>query len=182
MLGKRRVAWVLRLLVVDASTLILFFVVAYELRALLDVPLNRPAAPLPYYLWLLTPIVVVWVGPARFVRGVWRPVDRPLSGLALRARQRHRVRPPHRRAVPGTGERDQPEHARLVRCRQWPRPVGRAWPGPGVAPRGPGHRERWARVALVVGTGERAARVIQALHRVPRGRVGGPRTTEPRCS
>ena len=45
MLGKRRAAWVLRLLVVDALVVLASFVVAYELRVLLN--------SLKYYLRML---------------------------------------------------------------------------------------------------------------------------------
>ena len=59
MLGKRRAAWVLRLLVTDGLALLGSFVVAHRLRIVLDQPLGRPAAPLSHYLWLLELIVPV---------------------------------------------------------------------------------------------------------------------------
>ena len=62
MLGKRRVAWAVRLLVTDALALLLSFAAAYELRVLLDQPLGRAAAPIGYYTWLLALIVPVWIG------------------------------------------------------------------------------------------------------------------------
>jgi len=62
MLGKRRVAWVVRLLVTDALTLGLSFVIAYGLRVTLDRPLGRAAAPLGYYLWLLPLMGPAWIG------------------------------------------------------------------------------------------------------------------------
>ena len=57
MLGKRRAAWVLRLFVADGLVLLVSFVVAYEIRVLLDQPLGRAAAPFRYYLWLLQVIL-----------------------------------------------------------------------------------------------------------------------------
>ncbi|HXJ81904.1 MAG TPA: sugar transferase [Candidatus Methylomirabilis sp.] len=166
MLGKRRVAWVLRLLLTDASALALFFVVAYELRVLLDVPLNRPAAPLPHYLWLLAPIIVVWVvllasfgayGVRWTVRSrVWLSLRVNAIGFVLLTAALFLVRESEINrsmlalfaVVGGVG--------------LWAeRGLVRAWL------RRAGHLERWARVALVVGTGERAARVISALHQYP---------------
>lgn len=52
MLGKRRAAWVLRLLIADGGWILASFLVAYGLRVLLDRPLGRAAAPLQHYLWL----------------------------------------------------------------------------------------------------------------------------------
>ena len=62
MLGKRRAAWVLRLLVTDGLALVACFVVAHRLRVVLDQPLGRAAAPLLHYLWLLELILPVWLG------------------------------------------------------------------------------------------------------------------------
>ena len=59
MLGKRRVAWVLRLLVADGLVLVASFLAAYALRAFLVAPLGREAASLHHYVWLLAPILVV---------------------------------------------------------------------------------------------------------------------------
>ena len=62
MLGKRRAAWAVRLLLTDGLALLLSFALAYEVRVLLDRPLGRAAAPVGYYLWLLALIVPVWIG------------------------------------------------------------------------------------------------------------------------
>ena len=62
MLGKRRLGWVLRLLVTDALALVASFGVAYVLRFLLNQPLGRQAGPLGYYAWLLVLILPVWMG------------------------------------------------------------------------------------------------------------------------
>ena len=61
-LGKRRAEWVLRLLAADVVVLLVAFLVAYRLRAALDGPIGRVAAPLGHYLWLLGLIVPMWVG------------------------------------------------------------------------------------------------------------------------
>jgi exopolysaccharide biosynthesis polyprenyl glycosylphosphotransferase len=60
-LGKRRVEWILRLLVTDVTVLVATFVAAYQLRVLLDRPIGRVAAPLPHYAWLLGVIVPMWL-------------------------------------------------------------------------------------------------------------------------
>src|SRR5262245_35979914 len=62
MLGKRRPAWVLRLLVSDVLALLASFLLAYELRVLLNEPLGRAVAPISHYLWLLAMMMPVWVG------------------------------------------------------------------------------------------------------------------------
>ncbi len=62
MLGKRRFGWVPRLLAADGLALLVSFVVAYNIRVLLDQPIGRAAAPLRNYLWLLALILPVWVG------------------------------------------------------------------------------------------------------------------------
>src|SRR5262245_12085286 len=69
MLGKRRTAWALRLLLADGATLFASFIVAYKLRVLLNQPLGRDAAPLRHYLWLLQLIVPVWVAAMALLGG-----------------------------------------------------------------------------------------------------------------
>jgi exopolysaccharide biosynthesis polyprenyl glycosylphosphotransferase len=61
LLGKRRAMWALRLLVADGSVLVGSFIAAYAVRLALNRPLARDAGPLPYYLWLLALIVPVWI-------------------------------------------------------------------------------------------------------------------------
>ena len=61
MLGKRRAAWALRLLVADGAALGVSFLAAYALRVLLNRPLLREAGPLSHYLWLLGPIAALWI-------------------------------------------------------------------------------------------------------------------------
>jgi exopolysaccharide biosynthesis polyprenyl glycosylphosphotransferase len=60
-LGKRRVMWVSRLLVADGGVLIGSFLAVYAIRVLLNRPLARDAGPLSHYLWLLGLIVPVWI-------------------------------------------------------------------------------------------------------------------------
>jgi hypothetical protein len=62
MLGKRRAAWVSRLVVVDVLALLVSFLVAYWLRVLLNEPIGRAAGPLGYYVWLLVLILPAWLG------------------------------------------------------------------------------------------------------------------------
>ena len=61
MLGKRRVMWAVRLLVADGGVLLGSFLIAYAVRILLNRPLARDAGPFAYYLWLLGLIVPVWI-------------------------------------------------------------------------------------------------------------------------
>ena len=138
MLGKRRVAWGLRLLVADGLALFVSFVVAYGLRALLDEPLGRAAAPLGHYLWLLAPIVVVWVGLlAAFGAYGVRWTVRSRAWLALRVSAIGFVLLTAGLFL-ARGERDQPEHAGPLCRRERRRALGRARPGPvpGCAARG----------------------------------------------
>jgi len=60
-LGKRRVMWAVRLLVADGGVLLGSFLIAYAVRVLLNRPLARDAGPFAYYLWLLGLIVPVWI-------------------------------------------------------------------------------------------------------------------------
>src|SRR5262249_21371082 len=52
MLGKRRVAWVFRLLVADVVALAAAFLVTYALRVVLDAVLVRRTGAFRHYLWL----------------------------------------------------------------------------------------------------------------------------------
>jgi exopolysaccharide biosynthesis polyprenyl glycosylphosphotransferase len=60
-LGKRRVMWVLRLLIADGAVLLGSFLAVYALRVLLNRPLGRAAGQLSHYLWLLGLIMPVWI-------------------------------------------------------------------------------------------------------------------------
>src|SRR5215471_6704460 len=53
--------WALRLLVADSGVLFGSFVTAYVLRVLLNHQLARETGPFSYYLWLLGLIVPVWI-------------------------------------------------------------------------------------------------------------------------
>jgi exopolysaccharide biosynthesis polyprenyl glycosylphosphotransferase len=173
MLGKRQPAWVVRLLVSDGLALLASFVVAYELRVLLDEPLGRAAAPLGRYLWLLALIVPVWVGllAAHGAYGVrWTVRSRArltlsvsVIGLVLLTAGLFLVKESEvNRSVLAL-------FAAVSALGLWiERGLVHAWlrrAGYGV------------RVALVVGTEERVTRVIAALRQYPeagwmvRGRV-----------
>jgi exopolysaccharide biosynthesis polyprenyl glycosylphosphotransferase len=166
-LGKRRVEWVLRLLVADAAVLLASLLVAYGLRVLLNRPLDRAAGPLTHYLWLLELIVPVWLGLLAFMGGYgvgWTAQSRArlftrVSGIGLLllsaalflepgGQQINRSLVMLFAAVSGLG--------------LWAeRGLVQAWL------RRTRHGDRGARVALVVGTGERAGRLIAALRRYP---------------
>jgi exopolysaccharide biosynthesis polyprenyl glycosylphosphotransferase len=166
MLGKRRAAWILRLLVADVVVLLVSFVVAYELRVALNRPFGRAAAPLAYYLWLLYLILPVWVGLLAGLGGyglgwtirsrTWLVLRVTAIGLILLTAGLFLVKESEINrsvlalfaAVSGIAlwcERGLVQ-ARLRRAR---------------------HGDRWARLALVVGTDERARRLISALQRYP---------------
>jgi exopolysaccharide biosynthesis polyprenyl glycosylphosphotransferase len=166
MLGKRRAAWILRPLVADVVVLLVSFVVAYEFRVALDRPFGRAAAPLGYYLWLLYLILPVWVGLLAGLGGyglgwttrsrTWLILRVTAIGLILLTAGLFLVKESEINrsvlalfaAVSGVllwGERGLIQ-ARLRRVR---------------------HGDRWARLALVVGTDERARRLISALQRYP---------------
>jgi exopolysaccharide biosynthesis polyprenyl glycosylphosphotransferase len=166
MLGKRRVAWAARLLVTDGLALLLSFLIAYELRVLLDRPIGRAAGPLGYYAWLLEFMLPVWIGllAAFGAYGVgWTVHSRAwlaarVSGLGfilllaiLFSFKQSEINRSMlalfaaASAVVLTGER--------VLVAAWLRRAAR--------------EGRWARAALVVGTDERAERVITALRQYP---------------
>jgi exopolysaccharide biosynthesis polyprenyl glycosylphosphotransferase len=177
MLGKRRPEWVLRLLASDGLALLVSFLLAYELRVLLDQPLGRAVGRLGHYLWLLALILPVWVGllvafGAYGIRWTvrsraWLVVRVSVIGLVLLTAALFLAKESEiNRSLLGLfaavsalglwGSRGL-VHARLRRTAQG---------------------ARWARVALVVGTEERARRVIAALREYPEagwvvgGRVG----------
>jgi len=166
MLGKRRAAWVLRLLVADGLALLGSFVVAHRLRIVLDQPLGRPAAPLLHYLWLLELIVPVWLGLLA-VLGAYgvRWTTRSPAWLALR--------------VSAVGLVLLTASLFLLKDSEVNRSLLALFAGVSAlglwVERGPvrawlrraRHGDRWARVALVVGADERTRRVISALRQYP---------------
>ena len=165
MLGKRRVMWVLRLVVADGFVLLGAFFAAYELRVLLDRPLARDAGPLWHYLWLLGLIVPVWIvllaGLGGYSLG-WTTRSRPwlvarVSGIGL----------PLLTAVLFFAQESDINRSLLLLFA-------------GVSAIGLGAErtlvlawlrrrrgERWSHVAIVVGTDERAERLIASLRRYP---------------
>lgn len=176
MLGKRRPAWVLRLLVSDGLTLLVCFLLAWEFRVLLNPALGRTVGRLGHYLWLLALILPVWVGLLVAFGGYgirWTVRSRAwlvgrVSGIGfvlltalLFLAQESEV---NRSLLALFGA--------VSALGLWgTRGLVRAWL------RHAAQRAHWARVALVVGTEERARRVIAALHEYPeagwvvRGRV-----------
>ena len=176
MLGKRRAAWVTRLLVSDVLSLLVSFVLAYRLRVLLDHPLGRAVGRFERYLWLLGLILPVWLGllAALGAYGVrWTVRSRlvlvarvSLLGLILLTAALFLVKESEiNRSVLAL-------FAAVSAAGLWvERGLVRAWLRRGE------HGDRGARVALVLGTEERAARVIAALREYPeagwvvRGRI-----------
>jgi exopolysaccharide biosynthesis polyprenyl glycosylphosphotransferase len=166
MLGKRRAAWILRLLLADAAALLLSFVLAYRLRVLLDQPLGRAAAPFGYYVWLLVLIVPVWIGLLAVLGayGVgWTVRSRPwlmvrvciLGFVVLMATLFLGKESEVNRSVLAL-------FAGVSACMLWgERVLVAGWL------RRSGQEGWWARVALVVGTDERAERVITSLRQYP---------------
>ena len=166
MLGKRRVEWTLRLVAADVVTLLLAFLVAYAIRVALNQPIGRVAGRLTYYVWLLGLMVPVWVGLLALMSayGV-RWTTRSRAWLALRTSalglllvtaglflfQESEVN----RSVLGL-------FAAVSGVGLWiERGLVQAWL------RRARTEDGWSRVALVVGTGERANRLIAALRRYP---------------
>jgi len=166
MLGKRRAAWALRLLVVDALVILASFVVAYELRVLLNGPLGRRAGPLGHYLWLIDLILPVWVGllAALGAYGVgwltrsraWLVLRVAAIGLVLVTAGLFLLKESDvNRSVLAL-------FATISGVGLWiERGLVHAWL------RGARHAERWSRAALVVGTDERVKRIISALKEYP---------------
>jgi exopolysaccharide biosynthesis polyprenyl glycosylphosphotransferase len=166
MLGKRRVAWGLRLFVPDAFALLLSFIVAYWLRVLLDQPLGRAAGPLTHYLWLLGPILVVWVALLA-VFGAYgvRWTVRSRAWLVLRVSAIGFVVLTASLFLAKESEINRSMlaiFATVSGVGLWvERGLVQAWLRHG------GDGDRGSRMALVVGTEERVARVVAALQQYP---------------
>lgn len=166
MLGKRRAAWVLRLVVADGLALVVSFVVAHRFRVLLDQPLGRVAGRLEHYLWLLGLILPVWVGllGALGAYGV-RWITRSRAWLVLRVSAIGFVLLTASLFLVKESEVNRSVLALFAAVSGvglWgERELVRAWL------RRARHGDRWARVALVVGTDDRAKRVIFALRQYP---------------
>src|SRR2546426_5529790 len=166
MLGKRRAAWVLRLFVADGLVLLVSFVVAYELRVLLDQPLGRAAAPFPHYFWLLQIILPVWIGVLATMGayGV-RWTTRSRAWLVLRVSAIGFILLTAALFLVKESEVNRSMLALFVGVSAaglWlERALVQTWL------RRAGQGERRSRVALVVGTGERAKRVVAALRQYP---------------
>jgi exopolysaccharide biosynthesis polyprenyl glycosylphosphotransferase len=164
-LGKRRVMWVSRLLIADGGVLIGSFLAVYALRVLLNRPLAREAGPLSYYIWLLGLIVPVWMVLLASLGGYG-------LGWTTRSRAWLVVR------VSGIGlvlitavlffaqESDVNRSLLLLYAGVSAvslgieRTLALTW----LRRR---RGERWSHVALVVGTDERAERLIASLRRYP---------------
>jgi exopolysaccharide biosynthesis polyprenyl glycosylphosphotransferase len=165
-LGKRRLGWVGRLLVADLVALLAAFLVAYELRVLLNRPIGRAAGPLGYYLWLLALIVPVWSGLLASMGGYgvrWTTRSRAwlmarvsaVGFLVLTAALFLAQESEINRSVLAL-------FAAISGLLLWGgRSLVLAWL------RHTRRRERWSRIALVVGTGERARDLVAALRRYP---------------
>jgi exopolysaccharide biosynthesis polyprenyl glycosylphosphotransferase len=165
-LGKRRVGWVARLLAADLGALLAAFLVAYGVRVLLNAPIGRAAGPLEYYLWLLALIVPVWTGLLAALGGYGvRWTTRSRAWLTLRASG---VGFLVLTAVLFLAQESEINRSVLALfaavsglllwgCRNlvlaWLRHTRRG--------------DRWSRIALVVGTGESARDLVQALRRYP---------------
>jgi exopolysaccharide biosynthesis polyprenyl glycosylphosphotransferase len=166
MLGKRRLSWVLRLLAADAVSLVASFVIAYWIRVLLNEPLGRMAAPFGYYAWLLVLILPVWTGllavlGAYGVRWTvrsraWLVVRVGVVGFVLLTAGLFVVKESEvNRSVLAL-------FAAVSALGLWTeRGLLAAWL------RRARQHDRWARVALVVGTDERARRLVAALREYP---------------
>jgi exopolysaccharide biosynthesis polyprenyl glycosylphosphotransferase len=166
MLGKRRAAWVLRLLLLDASALLVSFVVAHRIRVLLDQPLERMAAPLEHYLWLLELMVPVWIGLLAWLGAyglgwitrslAWLIVRVSAVGLVVLTAALFLAKESEiNRSVLGL-------FAAVSATLVWSeRSAVRAWL------RHVRDDDRWSRLALVVGTAEGTRRLISALRQYP---------------
>lgn len=165
-LGKRRVGWVARLLAADIAVLLAAFWVSYQLRVLLDRPLGRAAGPLEYYLWLLVLIGPVWIGllAAAGAYGVawttrsraWLVVRVGAIGLLLLTAALFLLQ-------------ESAVNRSLLALFAGVSAVG-LWVERGLVLAWLRHSrrgERWARIALVVGTGEQARTLVTALGRYP---------------
>jgi exopolysaccharide biosynthesis polyprenyl glycosylphosphotransferase len=166
MLGKRRLAWVLRLLATDAVALVASFGVAYVVRVLLNEPLGRAAGPLGYYAWLLAVILPVWMGLLALLGAygvrwtvrsrAWLVTRVCTVGFVLLTAALFLVKESEvNRSVLAL-------FAAVSAVGLWgERGLVAAWL------RRTGRHDRWARVALVVGTDERARRLVAALRQYP---------------
>lgn len=165
MLGKRRTGWVLRLIGTDLVPLVLCFLAAYQLRVLLNRPLGRDAGSLTSYLWLLVFIVPLWIGLLALMGGygvgwighsrAWLAVRLSGLGLLLLTAILFLSKAEINRSLlilfAGLS-------ALGVWIERW---LVETWL------RRRRHTGRWLRHALVVGTEERAARLIEALGQYP---------------
>jgi exopolysaccharide biosynthesis polyprenyl glycosylphosphotransferase len=166
MLGKRRMAWVARFVVADVLVILGAFLLAYRLRVFLDQPLGRAAAPLRRYFWLLELILPTWIGLLALLGayGV-RWTTRSHAWLILRASAVGLVLLTAALFLVKESEVNRSLLALfglVSAVGLWiERTLIHAWLGRAR------RDDRWARVALVVGTGERAQRLIAALRQYP---------------
>jgi exopolysaccharide biosynthesis polyprenyl glycosylphosphotransferase len=165
-LGKRRVGWALWLLATDVAVLVVAFAVAYYLRVLLNRPLGRSAGPLTYYLWLLGLIVPVWTGLLAAAEGYGvRWTTRSRAWLMIRVSAGGFVM--LTAALFLFQESD--VNRSLLGLFTALSAIG-LWVERGLVLAGlrRAHRgERWSRIALIVGTGDRARGLVAALKRYP---------------
>ncbi|HMH53791.1 MAG TPA: sugar transferase [Candidatus Acidoferrum sp.] len=166
MLGKRRAGWAVRLLLTDGLALLISFALAYELRVLLDRPLGRAAGPPGYYVWLLALIMPVWLGLLAALGGYGvRWTVRSRAWLATRVCTLGFVLIMAALFLVKQSEINRSMLALFAGVSAFALVAERvliaAWL------RRARRDGRWARVALVVGTDERAERVIDALREYP---------------
>ncbi len=166
MLGKRRAGWVLQLIGSDLVALVVCFLLAYQLRVLLNRPIGRAAGPLGYYLWLLVLIVPLWLGLLALMGGYgveW--LSRSRAWLATRVSALGLVLLTAGLFLSKEGEINRSLlvlFAGLSGPGLWAeRRLVQAWL------RRRGRDGRWLRHVLVVGTDERAVRLVKALERYP---------------
>jgi exopolysaccharide biosynthesis polyprenyl glycosylphosphotransferase len=166
MLGKRRAEWTLRLAASDIAALVVAFLTAYALRRLVGRPLFRPAGPLDHYLWLLVLIVPTWLGLLAAFGGygvhwtarsrAWLAARTSAIGLVLLTAALFLVK--------------ESEINRSLLVLFAATSAGAVWLGRELVLgwlRRSRRGERWSRLVLIVGTGERATRLIAALRRYP---------------
>lgn len=166
MLGKRRAQWVLRLLLVDVVVLNAAFLAAYYLRVALDGPIGRVAGPLEHYLWLVALIVPMWIALLAAFGGYgvgWTAQSR--LGLIARVSAMGLV------ALTAVLFLAKAEEVNRSVLGLFAGVSGVAlWVGRGLITawlRRMAREDRWSRVALIVGTGDRARSVVAALKRYP---------------
>lgn len=166
MLGKRRALWVVRLVLADVLVLLLAFLASYHVRVSLDRPIGRVAAPLDHYLWLLGLIVPMWIAllAAFGAYGVgWTTRSRfwliaRVSGAGLIALTAGLF-------LVKAGEVNRSVLALFVGASGVGLWIERSLVLAGL--RRARRDDRWSRVALVVGTSDRASRLVTALERYP---------------